>query len=202
LRCSDQTEKDVADVAPLLSEPCVAASTPAAEAALVGRQPAHNDPSDLEEAELARLKLKPLSELGDMDQPLSAMLVVQDNTSLWIFPGGCDDTAAQQAYLVDDAEVGDIIVWCGTHAGAGYAVRHIRWHAYLDPPPHIYVRPRERDGTLGGFIRCLMVFQMFLQAIGAAQSARSISAELASEWRMRLVSHCQMHGIIGQHRAA
>ena len=70
------------------------------------------------------------------------MIVVQDETSLWMFPGGCDPSAADQAHLVDGMDIGDVIVWKGTHAGAGYAIEHYRWHAYIDPPDHIYRRPR------------------------------------------------------------
>ena len=140
--CSDGSTKSATDVAPLRSLPCVASGTPAAEAAIVGRQKAHHDPSNLEPDELARFGLKPLSELPDMDQPVSAMLAVQEGTSLWIFPGGCDPAAADAAFLLPDVDVGDVIVWRGAHAGKGYAEEHYRWHGYVDPPPHIYRRPQ------------------------------------------------------------
>ena len=49
-----------------------------------------------------------------------------------------------------EIEVGDILVWRGdlVHAGPGYNVEHYRIHAYVDPPPAIYRRPRTRDGSL------------------------------------------------------
>lgn len=145
MMCSDGSTKSATDVAPLKSLLCVASGTPAAEAAIVGRQKAHHDPSNLEPDELARFGLKPLSELPDMDQPVSAMLAVQEGTSLWIFPGGCDPAAADAAFLLPDVDVGDAIVWRGAHAGKGYAEEHYRWHGYVDPPPHIY-----RLGALTG----------------------------------------------------
>ena len=54
LRCSDGSMKSAADVAPLQSLPCVAEGTPADEAALAGRQKAHNDPSDLDHRATSR----------------------------------------------------------------------------------------------------------------------------------------------------
>ena len=36
------------------------------------------------------------------------------------------------------------------HAGAGYAEEHVRVHAYVDTPEHIYRRPRERTNLCGG----------------------------------------------------
>ena len=68
------------------------------------------------------------------------MLAVQPGTHLWIFPGGCSQP--ELAYL-QPIEVGELMVWRGdvVHAGAGYAADHVRVHAYIDPPAHIYVRP-------------------------------------------------------------
>lgn len=73
--------------------------------------------------------------------PLSAMLAVQPGTRLWIYPRGCE--AAEAAYALG-LDVGDLLVWRGdlVHAGAGYAEEHCRVHAYVDPPQHIYRRPK------------------------------------------------------------
>jgi len=44
-----------------------------------------------------------------------------------------------------------VLVWRGdlVHAGAGYVRTHTRVHAYVDPPPHIYQRPRGRTNLCG-----------------------------------------------------
>ena len=145
LLCSDGSSKQVNDCYALRSLPCAetpAESTAHAEggaeaeavaAAVLGRQPAHSDAPEPPESSV--------SELADVDVPLSAMLAVEDATVLWVYPAGCD--ALDEAQLIQIAR-GDVIVWRGdlVHAGAGYAVDHVRVHAYIDPPAHIYERPR------------------------------------------------------------
>ena len=96
------------------------------------------------------------------------MLAVEPETRLWLFPNGCPAHAgaapagdaiaaamdgepdAEDAVLVD-IPVGAVLVWRGdlVHAGAGYAVDHIRIHAYVDPPPSIYERPRGKTNRCG-----------------------------------------------------
>ena len=59
-----------------------------------------------------------------------------------------------------------------------------------------------RAGQIHGCERCQTVSQMCLTPHGAAQSARSISAEHAFEWRTTMVSRCQMLGTIGRPHVA
>jgi len=111
-----------------------------ARAALEGRQPAHSDsPEPLPPSSLA--------DIADADFPLSALLAVQPMTKLWIFPNGCDDPNPMLLRLA----VGDMLVWRGdlVHAGAGYAEEHVRVHAYVDPPSHIYQRPFGKTNRCG-----------------------------------------------------
>ena len=111
-----------------------------ARAALEGRQPAHSDsPEPLPPSSLA--------DIADADFPLSALLAVQPRTKLWIFPNGCDDPNPMLLRLA----VGDMLVWRGdlVHAGAGYAEEHVRVHAYVDPPSHIYQRPFGKTNRCG-----------------------------------------------------
>ena len=82
-----------------------------------------------------------LSELSDDDMPLSMLLAIQEGTCFWVFPTGCNGAAS-----LLELSVGDILVWRGdlVHAGAGYAVDHVRVHAYIDPPREIYERPKDQ----------------------------------------------------------
>ena len=131
--------RTVGDMHALKSEPCeadttaagvTAAGVTAAEAALRGRQPAHQDAPEPTANERRQHGLKPLAALADDDMPLSVMVAVQEGTVLWIFPGGCDATQLEHAFLVH-LEVGAMLVWRGdlVHAGAGYAIQHYRLHA-------------------------------------------------------------------------
>lgn len=143
----------------LRSLPCVGRGVGAAQAAVVGRQPAHSDAPD-DHA---------IQQLEDEDVPLSCMLAVQKGTCLWIYPDGCGEPDDAELLQLD---VGDFAIWRGdfVHAGAGYNVRHDRVHrrapralphsgrvaagtfadrletcqvhAYVDPPSHIYRRPK------------------------------------------------------------
>ena len=72
---------------------------------------------------------------------------MQPRTKLWIFPNGCDDPNPMLLRLA----VGDMLVWRGdlVHAGAGYAEEHVRVHAYVDPPSHIYQRPFGKTNRCG-----------------------------------------------------
>ena len=58
---------------------------------------------------------------------------------------------AAEAPLLVELELGDMLVWRGdlVHAGAGYDVEHVRVHAYIDTPDHIYRRPRGRTNLCG-----------------------------------------------------
>jgi hypothetical protein len=58
---------------------------------------------------------------------------------------------AGEAPLLVELELGDMLVWRGdlVHAGAGYDVEHVRVHAYIDTPDHIYRRPRGRTNLCG-----------------------------------------------------
>ena len=58
---------------------------------------------------------------------------------------------AAEAPLLLELELGDMLVWRGdlVHAGAGYDVEHVRVHAYIDTPDHIYRRPRGRTNLCG-----------------------------------------------------
>ena len=75
------------------------------------------------------------------DVPLSVLLAVMEGTKLWVFPRGCAD---DEAAFVVRLDVGEILVWRGdlVHAGAGYSCEHVRIHAYVDPPAHLYARPK------------------------------------------------------------
>ena len=59
--------------------------------------------------------------------------------------------AAGEAPLLVELELGDMLLWRGdlVHAGAGYDVEHVRVHAYIDTPSHIYRRPRGRTNLCG-----------------------------------------------------
>ena len=114
--------------------------------ALAGRQPTHSD------APLPEDNSAGLSELSDVDIPLSAMVAIQKGTRLWVWPEGCPSGASadERAQLLE-LELGQVLVWRGdlVHAGAGYVQQHTRLHAYVDPPPHIYRRPRGRTNLCG-----------------------------------------------------
>ena len=75
------------------------------------------------------------------------MLAVQAGTRLWVYPDGC----AGSARLLP-LQVGDVLVWRGdlVHAGAGYTAEHVRVHAYVDPPAHVYERPFGKTNRCGG----------------------------------------------------
>ena len=64
---------------------------------------------------------------------------------------------AGEAPLLVELELGDMLLWRGdlVHAGAGYDVEHVRVHAYIDTPDHIYRRPRGRTNLCGGPVRDL-----------------------------------------------
>ena len=130
----DADEKDGADGLRVRAE------EDEARAALEGRQPAHSDsPEPIPPSSLA--------DIADADFPLSALLAVQPKTKLWLFPNGCDDPNPMLLRLA----VGDMLVWRGdlVHAGAGYAEEHVRVHAYVDPPTHIYQRPFGKTNRCG-----------------------------------------------------
>ena len=65
--------------------------------------------------------------------------------------GGGEAAEAAEAPLLVELELGDMLVWRGdlVHAGAGYDVEHVRVHAYIDTPDHIYRRPRGRTNLCG-----------------------------------------------------
>lgn len=159
LRASDGSDKVVNDCYALLSLPCCGAPSEgarradgesaerpsaeqAADAAAAGRQPAHSDAPEPADGALA--------ELHDDDVPLSALLAIQPRTCLWVFPDGCPGTGGDGGVLLSLDE-GDMLVWRGdlVHAGAGYAETHYRIHAYVDPPPERYRRPRGKTNRCG-----------------------------------------------------
>ena len=169
LECSDGSTKTVNDCYALRSLPAPAheggvdddnVAKDAAAIARAGRQPPHSDSPEP--------PVGSLSQLADAGIPLSAMLAVEPETRLWLFPNGCPgareaapagdaiaaamdgEPDADGAVLVD-IPVGAVLVWRGdlVHAGAGYAVDHIRIHAYVDPPPSIYERPRGKTNRCG-----------------------------------------------------
>jgi hypothetical protein len=70
-----------------------------------GQQPAHRDAPAISRGGV-RQELS--DTLADAEMPLSAMIAVQEDTALWIFPGGCDERRANEAYLVE-LEVGDVL---------------------------------------------------------------------------------------------
>ena len=108
-------------------------------AAVSGRQPAHSDSPEPPSGSLA--------EIEDRDFPLSAMLAVQEDTCLWVYPEGCGSPAELIHF-----DIGEVMVWRGdlVHAGAGYVEDHVRVHAYVDPPPTVYQR------EFGKTNRCLV----------------------------------------------
>jgi hypothetical protein len=79
------------------------------------------------------------------DVPLSVLLAVQANTSIWILPDGCDG----KGHLVK-MNVGDVLIFRGdlVHAGSGYNVQHFRIHGYFLPPKSLY------DGNIQDTARC------------------------------------------------
>lgn len=130
LACSQGT-KVVNDCYALRSLAC---ADDAHVAESLGRQPAHSDSP-------AAADGKPqLGELDDADVPLSVLLAIMPGTKLWIFPSGCD--SPEEAFVVN-LDVGQVMAWRGdlVHAGAGYALEHVRVHAYADPPARYYERP-------------------------------------------------------------
>lgn len=148
LTCSDGSLKTVNDCYALRSLKC---DDDEVVAEVVGRQPAHSDCP-------APLPGEPsLAQLAATDVPLSALLAIEPGTKLWVFPSGCEaaQAAAQSPQAAAEARsceaarlvrlnVGEVMVWRGdlVHAGAGYALTHTRVHAYVDPPPQYYRRPR------------------------------------------------------------
>ena len=93
------------------------------EAASIGIQSAHADADD---PKAAAPNLKP------RNQPVSAIVAIQPETSLWIFPKGCEHL--EDKFLVR-LKVGDVLLFLGSvhHAGAGYVMVHYRLHSYIDP---------------------------------------------------------------------
>ncbi len=144
MRCSDAVgaSKIVNDCYALRSLPEPAADGGEGEGGERGRQPAHSDAPDAPDG-------SSVGELADDDVPLSVRLGVEPGTRLWIWPHGCDtepaaSAAEARAPFALELEVGEMLVWRGdlVHAGASYDRDHVRVHAYVDPPAHVYERPR------------------------------------------------------------